>query len=108
MRIRLVPPADAAFRAVVERACLAASIAGVGLDTPDAARIVEEELRAGGYPRAEVGLFRSVEDVRSHVSNWIVWRDGRSRRMTPDVVSSTGPEPATVATPSGPASRDAG
>jgi len=79
VRIDFRPPADLAFRAALERACLAASVAGAELDTPDAARIVEEELRSGSYPNAEISLFRSVEEYRNRVSNWVAWRDGRPR-----------------------------
>jgi hypothetical protein len=79
IRIDLRPRVDLTFRAALERACLAASVAGAELDTPEAARIVEEELRSGGYPDAEISLFRSVEEYRNRVSNWVAWRDGRPR-----------------------------
>jgi hypothetical protein len=79
VRIDLHPRSDLMFRAALERACLAASVAGAELDTPDAARIVEEELRSVGYPNAEISLFRSVEEYRKRVSNWVAWRDGRPR-----------------------------
>ena len=71
-RIYLQPALDPTFRRAFERACLAASVAGAELDTPDAARIVEEELHSGGYPNAQVSLFRSVQEFRNHVSNWVV------------------------------------
>jgi hypothetical protein len=77
IRIDLRPRVDLTFRAALERACVAASLAGAELDTPDAARIVEEEIRSGGYPNAEISLFRSVEEYRNRVSNWVAWRDGR-------------------------------
>ena len=77
IRIELRPRVDLKFRAALERACVAASLSGAALDTPDAARIVEEELRSGGYPNTEISLFRSVEEYRNRVSNWVAWRDGR-------------------------------
>jgi hypothetical protein len=77
IRIDVRPHVDPTFRAALERACVAASIAGAELDTPDAASIVEQELRTGGYPQAEISLFRSVEEYRTHICNWVVWRDGR-------------------------------
>jgi hypothetical protein len=80
-RIDLRPPLDLTFRAAFERACVAASLAGAELDTPDAARIVEDELRSDGYPNAEISLFRSVQEYRNRVSNWVAWRDGRPRAI---------------------------
>jgi hypothetical protein len=80
-RIDLRPPLDLTFRSAFERACVAASLAGAELDTPDAARIVEDELRSDGYPNAEISLFRSVEEYRNRVSNWVAWRDGRPRAI---------------------------
>jgi hypothetical protein len=77
IRIELRPRIDLTFREALEHACVAASVAGAELDTPQAARIVEEELRDGGYPDAEISVFRSVEEYRNRVSNWVVWRDGR-------------------------------
>jgi hypothetical protein len=79
-RIDLRPPSDTRFRAAIERACIAASLTGVELDTPDAARIVRDEVRSDGYPNAEISVFRTVEEFRNRVSNWIVWRDGRPAR----------------------------
>jgi hypothetical protein len=79
VHIDLRPRTDLMFRAAFERACVAASVEGAELDSPDAARIVEEELRSGGYPNAEISLFRSVEEYRNRVSNWVAWRDGRPR-----------------------------
>lgn len=86
IRIGLRPRQDLAFRLAFERACVAASLRGAELDTPDGARIVEEELRSRGYPSAEISLFRSVEEYRNRVSNWVAWRDGRprSRALTRD------------------------
>jgi broad specificity phosphatase PhoE len=80
IRIDLRPRADLTFRSALERACVAASLAGAELDTPDAARIVEDELRSHGYPNAEISLFRSVEEYRNRVANWVAWRDGHSQR----------------------------
>ena len=80
LRIDLRPRADLEFRAALERASVAASLAGAELDTPEAARIVEDELRSDGYPSTEISLFRSVEEYRNRVTNWTVWRDGRQRR----------------------------
>jgi hypothetical protein len=77
IRVRLLPAVDPAFRAEFERACLAAPLAGVELDAPDAARVVQDQLQSNGYPSAEIALFRSVDDYRNHVSHWFVWRDGR-------------------------------
>jgi hypothetical protein len=77
VRIGLVPRLDLTFRAAMEQACIAASLAGVDIDTPEAALIVEEHLRSHGYPNAEISLARSVDDYRSRVSNWLVRRDGR-------------------------------
>lgn len=79
IRIDLRPRTDPMFRAAFQRACVTASVAGAELDSPDAARIVEEELRSGNYPKAEISLFRSVEEYRNRVSNWVAWRDGRPR-----------------------------
>ena len=80
IHIDLRPRMDLTFRAALERACVAASLAGADLDTPDAARIVEESLRSGGYPNAEISLFRSVEEYRNRASNWVAWRDGRPQK----------------------------
>jgi hypothetical protein len=80
IRIDIRPAVDLTFRAALERACLAASLAGAELDTPDAAGIVEDKLRSDGYPNAEISLFRSVEEYRNRVSNWVAWRDGHPRR----------------------------
>jgi hypothetical protein len=80
IRIDLRPRRDPAFRVALEGACVAASLAGADLDMPDAARIAEEELRAGGYRNAEITIFRSVEEYRNRVSNWVVWRDGRRQK----------------------------
>ena len=77
LRIDLRPRADLEFRAALERASVAASLAGAELDSPEAARIVEDELRSDGYPSTEISLFRSVEEYRNRVSNWVAWRDGR-------------------------------
>jgi hypothetical protein len=76
IRIDLRPRIDSAFRAALEGACVAASLAGAEIDTPEAARIVEDELRSRGYPNAEISLFRSVEEYRNRASNWVAWRDG--------------------------------
>ena len=81
LRIDLRPRADVEFRAALERASVAASLAGAEFDTPEAARIVEEELRSGGYPSAEISLFRSVEEYRNRVSHWVAWRDGRPLKV---------------------------
>ena len=81
IRIDLRPRVDLRFRAALEDACVAASLAGADLDTPDAARIVEEDLRSGSYPNAEISLFRSVEEYRNRVSNWVAWRDGRPYKL---------------------------
>lgn len=80
IRIDLRPRIDLTFRAALEGACVAASLAGAELDTPEAARIVEDELRSHGYPNAEISLFRSVEEYRNRASNWVAWRDGRPQR----------------------------
>jgi hypothetical protein len=88
--VDLQPPLDLAFRAAFGRACVAASLAGAELDTPDAARIVEDELRSDGYPKAEISLFRSVEEYRNRVSNWVVWRDGRPPKRERDRISRPG------------------
>lgn len=80
IRIDLRPRTDLTFRAALERACVAASLAGADLDTPDAARIVEEGLRSCGYPNAEISLFRSVEEYRNRASYWVAWRDGRPHK----------------------------
>jgi hypothetical protein len=77
IRIELRPRMDPEFRAALERASVVASLAGADLDTPEAARIVEEELRSGGYPSTEISLFRTVEEYRNRVSHWVAWRDGR-------------------------------
>jgi hypothetical protein len=79
VRISHIPRHDPAFRAAIERACVAAYLNGVGIDTPDAALIVEEHLRTHGYPETEISLGRTVEDYRQGVSNWVVRRDGRMR-----------------------------
>ena len=81
LRIDLRPRADLEFRAALERASVAASLAGAELDTPEAARIVEDELRSGGYPSTEICLFRSVEEYRNRVSHWVAWRDGRPLKL---------------------------
>jgi hypothetical protein len=80
IRIDLRPRVDPTFRAALERASVAALLAGAEIDTPEAARIVEEELRSDGYPNAEISLFRSVDEYRIGVSHWVAWRDGRPRR----------------------------
>ena len=80
IRIGLRPRQDLTFRVAFERACVAASLTGAELDTAEAARIVEEELRSGGYPNAEISVFRSVEEYRNRVSNWVAWRDGRPQK----------------------------
>jgi hypothetical protein len=92
IRIDLRPRGDPAFRVALEGACVAAALAGKDLDMPDAARIVEEELRAGGYPNAEVSIFRSVEEYRNRVSNWVVWRDGSrpGRKQERESIATTG------------------
>jgi len=79
VRISHIPRRDPAFRAAIERACVAAYLNGVDIATPDAALIVEEHLRAHGYPETEIRLGRTVEDYRQGVSNWLVRRDGRVR-----------------------------
>jgi len=81
LRIDLRPRADLEFRAALERASVAASLAGAELDTPEAARIVEDELRSDGYPSTEISLFRSVEEYRNRVSHWVAWRDGRPLKL---------------------------
>jgi len=60
---------------------VAASLAGAELDSPEAARIVEDELRSDGYPSTEISLFRSVEEYRNRVSHWVAWRDGRPLKL---------------------------
>lgn len=82
VRIRYVPLTDFAFGAAVQEACAAASLAGVDIDTPDAARVAEEYLGTHGYPNVEIRLFRTVEEYRTRATNWLVRRDGR-RRPTP-------------------------
>ena len=82
IRVRLIPEIDATFRSAFERACIAAALAGADLDSPDAARIAREHLRASGYTEARIWIFRSVDEYRSRVSNWFVWRDGREFATT--------------------------
>ena len=77
VHIGLVPSSDPTFRVAFERACSVMSLAGIDVDTPEAARIVEEQLQGHGYPHAEIYLFRSVQDYQSHVTNWLVHRNGR-------------------------------
>lgn len=81
VRIRYVPLTDLAFGAAVREACVAASLAGVDIDTPDAARVAEEHLGTHGYPDVEVRLFRTVEEYRSRATNWLIRRDGRGRAI---------------------------
>ncbi len=77
VRIGYLPRLDHAFQAAIERACLAASLTGVDIDTPDAALIAEDHLRSHGYPNAAISLARSVQDYRNRISRWHVRRDGR-------------------------------
>lgn len=81
IRIRYVPPTDLAFGAAVQEACAAASLAGVDIDAPDAARVAEEYLGTHGYPNVEIRLFRTVEEYRRRAANWLIRRDGRGRAM---------------------------
>ena len=74
LRIDLRPRADLEFRAALERASVAASLAGAELDTPEAAQIVEDELRSDGYPSMEISLFRSVEGIET--ASLTGWRGG--------------------------------
>ena len=86
IRVRLVPPHDARFRAAVELAFVAASTSGADLDSPEAARRTQEDLRAHGFPAAAIGMTRSVEEYLRHVSHWTIWRDGSpgtTRRLPP-------------------------
>ena len=77
IRIGLRPGEDRSFRSAFEQACIGVFLAGVELDTPDAARIARDGLRSSGYPNAEISMFRSVNEYLNHASNWLVWRDGR-------------------------------
>ena len=79
IRVRLVPGMDASFRAAFEQACLAALTAGIDLDSAEAAQLAREQLRSIGYPRARIWTFRSVEEYRNRISNWLVWRDGQTQ-----------------------------
>jgi hypothetical protein len=81
VRIRYVPPTDLAFGAAVQEACAAASLAGLDIDAPDAARVVEEYLGTHGYPNVAISLFRTVDEYRSQATNWLIRRDGRGRTM---------------------------
>jgi hypothetical protein len=76
VRIRLVPNNDPAFRAALERACLAAAMGVHTIDDPEGARFAEDHLRSNGYASAGIRLIRSVDEYRGHISNWLVWRDG--------------------------------
>jgi hypothetical protein len=89
VRIRLIPRLDDLFRATFERACVAALIDGADIDTPEAARLVEDHLRSHGYPDAEVQLFRSVEDYRRRTSNWVVRRE-RAQGLAPHASNHRG------------------
>jgi len=79
VRINLLPARDQAFRAAFLRAVAGASFAEVDVDMPESARLVEDRLRVDGYPNADIRLYRTVDEYRDHVANWVVRRDGRAR-----------------------------
>ena len=83
IRIGLRPRQDLTFRVAFERACVAASLTGAELDTAEAARIVEEELRSGGYPNAEIErlpLCRGVSKPRFELGGVARWPPAEERK----------------------------
>lgn len=78
LKIQIVEWKDRTFVTEIETACRAMTLAGVRLDTIDAAQVVQDALRTHGYPAAVVEYRRSVDEALAGIAHWRVLRDGRA------------------------------
>ena len=76
IRAGLIPWDDEQFVREYERAREQAIREGLTIYGPKAAARVEQILRAGGYPHAEVEVHRTVDEALKHAARWTVRRDG--------------------------------
>jgi hypothetical protein len=75
-RAELIPWDDRQFVREYENAREQAIREGLTINGPKAAARVEQILRAGRYPRAEVVVQRTVDEALTHAARWTVRRDG--------------------------------
>jgi len=78
VKIHIVEWKDRAFVTAIEAACRAMTLAGVRMDTIDAAQMVQTTLRSDGYPGAVVEYRRSVDEALAGIAHWRVLRDGHA------------------------------
>jgi hypothetical protein len=76
IRARITPWDDAGFVQAFEHARDAMERTDDASEGPKAARWVEQQLHAAGYPNARIDVLRTVTEALEHTSHWDVRRDG--------------------------------
>ena len=76
VRMQIVPWDDIEFRLAAEHALDAIRATGVGVDSEQAAELLQSRLRDVGFLAATVEAHRTVDEALAQVSRFVVRRDG--------------------------------
>ena len=82
LKIKVIDWQDHAFVRAFDASLADALRDGLDIDRPAVADRAEADLRRDGYPDARISYTLSVDEVRTRVAHWTVWRDGSIGEVT--------------------------